>query len=144
MANALFVPLSRLPDEVYPVIDTKPYHDKLTAVKAVIAENIEKIKSKVVEPSKIIALDEVEPLLQELSDIISSFNRLIDANNDIVSAGPKKKAECKKAVFEQIAYTLKDVLEAYARSESALDAEIEAQQDIICLLYTSPSPRDCS
>ena len=46
MANALFVPLSRLPDEVYPVIDTKPYHDKLTAVKAVIAENIEKIKSK--------------------------------------------------------------------------------------------------
>ena len=83
------------------------------------------------EPSKIIALDEVEPLLQELSDIISSFNRLIDANNDIVSAGPKKKAECKKAVFEQIAYTLKDVLEAYARSESALDAEIEAQQDII-------------
>ena len=131
MANALFVPLSRLPDEVYPVIDTKPYHDKLTAVKAVIAENIEKIKSKVVEPSKIIALDEVEPLLQELSDIISSFNRLIDANNDIVSAGPKKKAECKKAVFEQIAYTLKDVLEAYARSESALDAEIEAQQDII-------------
>lgn len=131
MANALFVPLSRLPDEVYPVIDTKPYHDKLTAVKAVIAENIEKIKSKVVEPSKIIALDEVEPLLQELSDIISSFNRLIDANNDIVSAGPKKKAECKKAVFEQIAYTLKDVLEAYARSESALDAEIQAQQDII-------------
>ena len=111
MANALFVPLSRLPDEVYPVIDTKPYHDKLTAVKAVIAENIEKIKSKVVKPSKIIALDEVEPLLQELSDIISSFNRLIDANNDIVSAGPKKKAECKKAVFEQIAYTLKDVLE---------------------------------
>ena len=131
MANALFVPLSRLPDEVYPVIDTKPYHDKLTAVKAVIAENIEKIKSKVAEPSKIIALDEVEPLLQELSDIISSFNRLIDANNDIVSAGPKKKAECKKAVFEQIAYTLKDVLEAYARSESALDAEIQAQQDII-------------
>ena len=130
-ANALFVPLSRLPDEVYPAIDTKPYHDKLTAVKAVIAENIEKIKSKVAEPSKIIALDEVEPLLQELSDIISGFNRLIDANNDIVSAGPKKKAECKKAVFEQIAYTLKDVLEAYARSESALDAEIQAQQDII-------------
>lgn len=130
-ANALFVPLSRLPEEVYPAIDTKPYHDKLTAVKAVIAENIEKIKSKVAEPSKIIALDEVEPLLQELSDIISSFNRLIDANNDIVSAGPKKKAECKKAVFEQIAYTLKDVLEAYARSESALDAEIQAQQEII-------------
>lgn len=130
-ANALFVPLSRLPDEVYPVIDTKPYHDKLTAVKAVIAENIEKVKSKVAEPSKIVALDEVEPFLQELSDIIGGFNRLIDANNDIVSAGPKKKAECKKAVFEQIAYTLKDVLEAYARSESALDAEIQAQQDII-------------
>lgn len=130
-ANALFVPLSRLPDEIYPVIDTKPYQDKLTAAKAVIAENIEKIKSKVAEPSKIVALDEVEPLLQELSDIISGFNRLIDANNDIVSAGPKKKAECKKAVFEQIAYTLKDVLEAYARNESALDAEIQAQQDII-------------
>lgn len=131
VANALFIPLSKLPDEIYPSIDPKPYNDKLAAVKAVIAANIDIIKEKKEEPSRIVSLEDTAPLLQELSDIISGINKLIDENNAIVAAGPKKKAECRNAVFEHIAFVLKDVMEAYDRSDSALSAEMKAQQDII-------------
>lgn len=131
VANALFIPLSKLPDEIYPSIDPKPYNDKLAAVKAVIAANIDIIKEKKEEPSRIVSLEDTAPLLQELSDIISGINKLIDENNAIVAAGPKKKTECRNAVFEHIAFVLKDVMEAYDRSDSALTAEIEAQQGII-------------
>jgi len=130
-ANDLFIPLSKTPEELYPPIVIKPYTDKLAAVKAVIAANIDKIKEKVAEPSKIINLDDTSVLLQELSDIITGFNKLIGENNAIVAAGPKKRTECKDAVFEHMAFMLKDVMEAYGRSDAALFTEIKAQQSII-------------
>lgn len=131
IANALFVPLSTLPEEIYPSVNPKTYSDKLAAVKAAIAENIDIIKEKEEEPSRVVSLNGTAPLLQELSDIISDINKLIDENNAIVAAGPKKKAECRDAVFEHIAFVLKDVTEAYDRSDASLTAEIKAQQDII-------------
>ena len=130
-ANDLFVPLSKTPAELYPAIDIKPYTDKLAAVKAIITANIDKIKEKIAEPSKIVTLDDTNAPLQELSDIITGFNKLINANNAIVAAGPRKKTECKDNVFEHIAFVLKDVLEAYSRSAAALTTEINAQQKII-------------
>lgn len=131
VANALFIPLSKLPDEIYPSVDPKAYNDKLAAVKAAIAANIDIIKEKKDEPSRIVSLEDTAPMFQELSDIISGINKLIDENNTIIAAGPKKKAECRNAVFEHIAFVLKDVMEAYDRSDIALSAEIKAQQDII-------------
>lgn len=131
IANELFVPLSKLPDEIYPSVNPKAYNDKLAAVKAAITANIDVIKEKKDEPSRIVSLDDTAPMLQELSDIISGINKLIDENNSIVAAGPKKKAECRSAVFEHIAFVLKDVMEAYDRSDAALSSEIKAQQDII-------------
>ena len=95
-----------------------------------IAANIALIKEKIAEPARAVALDDTAPLLQELAEIIAGFNKLIDANNAIVSAGPKKKAECTKAVFDHMAFILKDVIEAYDRSDKALEREINAQQAI--------------
>lgn len=131
VANTLFIPLSKLPDEIYPSVNPEAYNDKLAAVKAAIAANIDVIKEKKDEPSRIVSLDDTAPMIQELSDIISSINKLIDENNSIVADGPKKKAECRSAVFEHIAFVLKDVMEAYDRSDAALSSEIKAQQDII-------------
>ena len=79
-ANALFIPLSKLPEEIYPAIDVTPYNDKLAAVKAVIAANIELIKEKKAEPSKVVTLEPVSEVLHELSEIIAGFNKLIDDN----------------------------------------------------------------
>lgn len=130
-ANDLFVPLSKIPNDILPSVDTRIYSDKLAVIKAAISDNIEIIKEKIVEPSRIVSLKATAPLLQELSDIITDINRMIDDNNHIVAAGPKKKAECKDAVFEHMAFVLKDVIEAYDRSDSALSTEIKTQQGII-------------
>lgn len=129
-ANELFVPLSKTPADLYPAIELKPYTEKLEALKTMIAANIALIKEKIAEPARAVALDDTAPLLQELAEIIAGFNKLIDANNAIVSAGPKKKAECTKAVFDHMAFILKDVIEAYDRSDKALEREINAQQAI--------------
>jgi len=130
-ANELFVPLSTLPTEVYPSIDIKPYNEKLSVIQARIQSNIDKIKEKIESPSLIVTLEETAPLLRELSAIIQGYNKLIDANNELVAAGPPKKTDCTKAVFEHIAFILKDVLEAYVRSEKHLDLELKKQQKII-------------
>ena len=130
-ANAIFVPLEKTPDPVYPSIDVKSYQDKLAAIKAVIASNIELIREKVKEPSKIVTLEDTQPLLDDLKKIIAGFNSLIDENNAVVDAGPKKQTELRDAVLELAAYKLRDVFEAYSRSENALKGEINVQQDII-------------
>lgn len=130
-ANALYVPLTQVPQDLYPAIDIKPYNDKLAVLKAVIASNIELIKSKIEEPAKQITLEDTSVVLQELSDIITGFNNLIKKNNEIVAAGPKKKNECKNAVFEYFAFLLRDVLAGYSRSDSLLVSEMKTQEGII-------------
>ena len=129
-ANNLYKTLSQLPAEVYPAIDPNEYRDKLEVVKAVIGANVELIRSKIAEPTKAITLSDTSVALTELGKIIERYNRLIDENNAIVDAGPKKKIECRDRVFEHMAFALKDVLEAYERSDNALNKEISDQQAI--------------
>ena len=90
-ANALIVPISKVPDEVFPAIVIKAFQDKLAAAKAIIAENLATIQEKINEPSKIVILKETETSLQELSDVIAGYNALIDKNNTIVDDAPRKR-----------------------------------------------------
>ncbi len=131
LANAIVAPLQKIPDPLYPIIDTKDYQSKLSALKNVIALNIEKIKGKVEEPAIPVTLDPTADLFEELSDIISEFNKLIDANNDIVLAGPAKKAECRKSVFEKCAFDLQGIITAYNNAQATLKAEIDGYEKII-------------
>ena len=124
-ANALFAPISKIPDDLYPAIDVKPYREKIEALKNAIALNIERIKEKKLDPAKSVELEPVAHLLQELSTIIEGYNKLINDNNAIVAAGPRKQSECKNAVFSHMAFVLKDVLEAYGRSNLSLQTEID-------------------
>ena len=130
IANRQFMYLSQLPAEIYPAIDTKPYNDKMAAIKGVISSNLELIKEKIAEPTKVITLVETAPLLRDLSEIISEYNKLITDNNDIVDAGPKKKTECRNLVFEHLAFVLQDLIAGYERSDAALEKEIKDQADI--------------
>ena len=130
-ANQIFVSLSKLPTEIYPSVDVAPYNGKLTVIKAAIQSNIDKIREKVDSPELVVTLEKTAPLFLELSTMIQEYNKLIDANNELVAAGPKKKKDCTKAVFEHIAFTLKDVLDGYARSEKVFDQELTKQQRIM-------------
>ena len=130
-ANALVVPLQNIPAELLPGTDTTGYKDKLAAIKGVISANLQKITEKMAEPASVVELEAVAPMLQELSDIIAGFNKLIRENNAVISQKPKKQAECKTAVWEHIAYVLSDVVSRYRASDAALAAEATAANDII-------------
>ncbi len=124
-ANELCVPLQNLPSEVYPQIETKPYTDKLSVLRAAIQSNIEAIKAKTEDPASAAALSNISPILDELDDIIKGFNALIDANNAIVDAGPKKRSECTDLVFSLLAFRLKDVIAVYQQSDTEMQKEVD-------------------
>lgn len=125
-ANDLFVPLQTMPSELYPKIDLKPYTDKLAVLKAAIQSNIEAIKTKIDNPASTVTLMETRPILEELSDIIDGFNKMIDANNAVVAAGPTKRTECADAVFSLLAFMLRDVITAYRKEDADKQAELDA------------------
>lgn len=129
-ANELYLALSHLPHDIYPAVDEKQYRDKLSALHGVILTNIETIRKKVSEPNIVVALTDTAPLFQELSDLISGYNKLIDENNDIVAAGPKKRNECRDRVFEAMAFLLKDVFDTYTRSDAQLEEEIKERRRV--------------
>ena len=124
-ANELFVPLQTTPVELYPQIDLKPYADKLAVLKAAIQANIETIKSKTENPASVVALTDIQPILEDLAEIINGFNTLIDANNAIVAAGPTKRTECTDAVFSLLSFMLKDVIATYRKSDGDMQAELD-------------------
>lgn len=129
-ANTLYMALNKPPEPVYPEVSEKQYRDKLAALHGVILSNIESIRKKVAEPATVVTLDETAPLFRELSDLITAFNKLIDANNSVVAAGPRKRNECRDKVFERMAFLLKDVFAAYTKSDAEIEAEIKRQQGI--------------
>jgi len=125
-ANDLFVPLQETPAELYPQIELKPYTDRLAVLRAAIQASIEAIKAKVENPATTTTLTEVRPILEELAEIITGFNTLIDANNAIVAAGPAKRTECSDAVFSLLAFMLKDVIAAYNKANSEMQTELDS------------------
>lgn len=130
-ANTIFAPLQRPPADLYPKINIKPYQDKLAVVKATIQSNIENIKSKIDVPATVVVLTPLSPLLSELSAIIDEYNILIQANNDVVDAGPKKRAECVEMVFSMFAYQYKDLIDAYLKSDSEIQTDIDSLDEAI-------------
>ncbi len=114
-----------------PGTDIAIYNDKLAAIKGVISANLQKITEKMSEPTLVVELEAIAPMLQELSAIIAGFNNLIQENNAVISQKPKKQAECRTAVWEHIAYTLSDVVDRYRASNEALAAEATAANNVI-------------
>lgn len=123
-ANTLFAPLQRTLSELSPGIDLTPYTDKLAAIKGVISANLQAIAEKKNDPSKVVTIEDVAPMLDELSAIIEGFNKLIRENNAVLDEKPRKQAECKTAVWEHIAFMLADEVSRYKASKAALEKEI--------------------
>lgn len=123
-ANELFAPLQSVPQDLYHEIDIISYNDKIAALKGIIFSNIQKISEKITDPSIVISIDDTEPTLKELADIINVFNKLIDENNVVILAKSKKQIECKSSVWELLAFTVKDEIKRYNTSRTTLEKEI--------------------
>lgn len=123
-ANTLFVPISKMPESNIPDAEIAIYKDKLSALKGVIASNLELIAKKQQDYSIAYELEATKPLLDELVDMIEKFNQSIDEHNAIVSTKPAKQQECKKQVWELISYMLKDEIKAYKTSLDTITKEL--------------------
>ena len=123
-ANELFIPIQNPPTDLYPRIDSKSYTKKIEAIRTKIALNIELINKKISDPGMPIKYEPVAPLLDDLMDTISAHNKIIQANNDIVAAGPKKKQECVNQVFSLIRYQLDSTIQAYKKSDAEIAKDI--------------------
>jgi wobble nucleotide-excising tRNase len=114
--------------DVFPKINTKEYEDKTALFEKLVEGNLQKIASKIKEPSSVVAIDNeaVKTVREELNGLISGFNQRIKANNDVVNAKQQKQAECRTKVWELIAFTLQSVVSSYRTSGKNLDGEILA------------------
>ena len=121
----------QIPGEIYPAVDVKTYQDEITVLQAIITENINKIKEKLAEPSRIIELDITASKLQDMSYKIKEFNELITANNNIVKERDAKKEDCKKEIFEYMAFLVQYLAKVHAKREIAFNNEMTKQEGII-------------
>lgn len=114
-ANELVRPLKRIPDPVLPRISTQAYLDKVQLLDATIRTNIEKIQSKIDNPSSVVILDDTSSLLSDMAGMINGFNEAISANNKAVQEKAAKQVECSNAVISHIAFELSNETDAYKR-----------------------------
>lgn len=123
-ANNLFIPLETIPQELYYDIDITIYNDKLAVLKGIISSNLQELTSKIADPSLVVTIKETATALQNLSDIIEEFNKLIRDNNSAIASKTKKKAECESDVLELLTFTVKDEISHYKTSKATVEKEI--------------------
>lgn len=110
--------------DAYPKLDLSGYNDKVSLFEKLLEINIVKIDEKLREPATIVKLENVRLIREEINSLISGFNKLIKENNNIVNAKQQKQNECKKQVWELIAYTLQDEVMTYQKNITELNAAI--------------------
>lgn len=117
--------------DVLPSVDLTEYRDKLALLESKIKINIQRIESKIKEPTSIVALEDTDSILLDLGQIIDEINRQIMLNNSIVNDKRKKQEQCKRELWEMIAFRLKDDIDAYNNALAGFKADIEALEEAI-------------
>lgn len=117
--------------DVLPTVDLGEYKDKLALLDSKIKMNIQRIESKIKEPTSIVALEDTDSILLDLGQIIDEINRQIMTNNSIVNDKRKKQEQCKREVWEMIAFLLKDATADYKAAMATFDKEIKGLETTI-------------
>ena len=130
-ANTLFLVISKLPKEIYPGVDEKAFREKLAALKDAISGNVELIKAKIAEPSKIVTLVDIEPTLDYVKETIENINKMIRTNNEAFNAKTKIIADLRERLFCNMAYVLRRDFKNHDDSRKIISDGIETQKKII-------------
>lgn len=129
--TAILEKLTANMQDVLPTVDLSEYKDKLALLESKISINLQRIASKIKEPTAIIALEDTDSILLNLGQIIDDINRQILINNSIVNDKRKKQEQCKREVWELIAFRLKAQIADYKSTLATLDADIKSLKDTI-------------
>ena len=117
--------------DVLPTVDLGEYRDKLALLESKIKINIQRIESKIKEPTSIVALEDTDSILIDLGQIIDEINRQIMTNNSIVNDKRKKQEQCKREVWEMIAFLLKDQIADYKAAVAGFDRDIKGLEESV-------------
>lgn len=118
----------------FPRIEFNSYKERLANLKKTIEMNQKLIQDKLNAPSSPVQLQETSELVAGLNTLIQEFNSDIQSNNDIVASLATKKNECKKAVWQQLAFLSKNTINEYRKNLENVKAKIEkleAERDAI-------------
>lgn len=110
--------------DVMATIDIRAYQEKLALLESSFEINRQRIAEKVKEPSKTVSLEDTDTLLLEIGAMIDDINKLIKANNDVVSAKKTSKAKCRTEIMQYLAFILTADVKSYLDEDAQLDKDI--------------------
>lgn len=108
-----------------PSVDLQSYQEKVSLLESKFEVNRQRIAEKVKEPSKTISLEDTDTLLLDIGAMIDDINKLIKANNDVISAKKSSKAKCKMEILQHLAFVLASEVKSYRDEVARLEKEIE-------------------
>lgn len=109
---------------VFPRIDFTAYKEKLANLKKTVQINQERIQEKLDAPSHSIYLEDTSELIAGLNALIKEFNIVIQSNNDIIASLQERREECKKLIWQHMAFLSKKEIDAYRTSHKNLNSKI--------------------
>jgi hypothetical protein len=124
----LLVLLRRNLDDVYPKANTEVYEKLIAQLAERVATNERLIAEKRQKPVDPVTLENTDELLTKIDEAATAINTQVKGNNDIVATKHDKQIECFNMVWEEIAFVLKEEVEAYNTSKK----EIEDKEEGTC------------
>lgn len=109
--------------DVLETVDLKTYQEKIKLLESSFEINRQRISDKCKDPATTVSLEDTDTLLLEIGGIIDDINKIIKANNDVVSEKKTSKAKCKVAIMQHLAYLLADEVKKYNDEVARLKKE---------------------
>ena len=112
-------------DDVMASVDIRPYQDKIALLESSFEINRRRIAEKIKEPTKAVSLEDTDSLLLEIGTMIDELNKLIKANNDVVSEKRSSKSKCKTEIMQHLAFLLAADVNSYHDEVARLKKEVD-------------------
>lgn len=130
-ANALFIHIRSLPKDICPQVDVKAYREKLQSLRGAISANIDQIREKISDPTKVVTLEPIKPYLEEISKLTSNINDIIKTNNDAYKAQENLIPALRQQLFLFMGRQLQRDFFAYDQMREKILARIEELTKIL-------------
>lgn len=117
--------------DVLETVDLKKYQEKIALLESNFEINRQRIADKCKDPATTVSLEDTDTLLLEIGGIIDDINKIIKANNDVVSEKKTSKAKCKVAIMQHLAFLLADEVKKYNDEVARLKKETADLDELV-------------
>lgn len=111
-------------EDVLETVDLKSYQEKIALLERSFEINRQRIADKCKDPATTVSLEDTDSLLLEIGSMIDEINKVIKANNDVVSEKKTSKAKCKTDIMQHFAFILAGEVKKYYDEVARLKKEI--------------------